>query len=453
MTSYADKLDKVARLSALAVVTLGATVIFGWHTGNVSLIQILPHFVPMQYNTALCFVLCGAAFLLCIKKKTVASRALSLLVMVTGGLTQIEYLSGVDLGIDQLLMRHYITVQSPNPGRMAPNTALCFILASGTLLLATRPMADKTSSLPAGILGSSMLGLATIAFFGYVFDIQPAYAWGKFTRMALHTSLGFIVLACGLIAHELSTVRDWNRHWWPVSVSIAFITISIALTVALDKDLEQKQIITASSQFNPMSLIILLFGAAMGIIIYVVLRMMQNANLRVAELHHLSDQLTRLSRTDHLTQLHNRLSTDTALAEEVARANRFGRELSVILIDIDHFKKINDSCGHQIGDEVIARVADLLRRRSRSIDVVGRYGGEEFIILCPETGCEGAVSLAESLRRDMEKTGFAAAGAQTFSVGVATLQTNDTARALVNRADTALYQAKADGRNRVVALP
>lgn len=437
----------------MTVIALGVMVILGWHTGTVSLIQILPRFVPMQYNAALCFVMCGAALLLCLKNMPLTSRAMSMIVMLTGVLTQLEYLSGVDLGIDQMLMRHYITVQSPNPGRMAPNTALCFILASGVLLLATRPDGRKSSSLPAGILASSLLGLAIIALLGYVFDIQPAYAWGKFTRMALHTSLGFIVLASGLIANELSAVHDWNRHWWPVSVSIAFITIAIALTVALDKDLEQKQIITASSQFNPMSLIILLFGAAMGIIIYVVLRMVQNANLRVAELHHLSDQLTQLSRTDHLTQLHNRLSTDTVLAEEITRANRFGRELSVILIDIDHFKRINDSCGHQIGDEVIVRVAELLRRRSRSIDVVGRYGGEEFIIVCPETGREGAVSLAESLRRDMEKNGFAAAGCQTFSAGVATLQSNDSARTLVNRADMALYQAKADGRNRVVALP
>lgn len=444
------KLHALPRVSAVAVAALGLVVVFGWHTGNAGLIQILPHFVPMQYNTALCFILSGSAFLLCLAGRSGAGRAVAALPLLTGILTLMEYLLSTDLGIDQLFMQHYITVQTSSPGRMAPNTALCFILSSVILLVMPAASPHRPSSLAIGVLGSSMLGLATIALLGYIFQIQPAYAWGKFTTMAVHTSIGFIVLSTGLIANELATIKDWNRHWWPVSVTIAFITIAIALTVALDTDLEQKQIITATNQFNPMSLIILLFGTMMGVIIYVVLRMMQNANLRVAELHKLSDQLTLLSNTDHLTQLHNRLSTDTALEEEIIRAERFHRDLAVVLVDIDHFKKINDTCGHQAGDEVIIAVAELLKRRSRSIDIVGRYGGEEFIIICPETGRDGAASLAESLRRDMERTDFGKTGRQTFSAGIATLEQNDTARSLVSRADVALYTAKANGRNRVI---
>lgn len=451
MWSDSGKLATISRMSAISIIALGAMVVFGWHSGNATLIQVLPRFVPMQYNTALCFILSGTALLLCLGGRARAARTAGSVVLLTGVLTLVQYLFAVDLGIDQLFMEHYITVQTSSPGRMAPNTALCFILSAVILLIAADQ--GNSSSLATGVLGSSMLGLATIALLGYIFEIQPAYAWGKVTTMAIHTSLGFVVLSIGLLANELSTVKDWNRHWWPVSVSIAFITVAIALTVALDKDLEQKQIITAIKQYNPMSLIILLFGTVMGVIILVVLRMMQSANLRVAELHKLSSQLTLLSNTDHLTQLHNRLSTDNSLAEEIIRAQRFNRDLAVILIDIDNFKKINDSYGHQTGDEVIITVADLLMQRSRSIDIVGRFGGEEFIIICPETGRDGALSLAESLRHDMEKINFDKAGRLSFSAGVATIEPDDTARSLINRADAALYQAKAGGRNRVKATP
>jgi len=439
------------RVAAMSVMLLGVIVIYGWHTGNAGLVQIHSAFAPMQYNTALAFILSGLALLLCMAGRISPGIVYALLVILIGVLTLLQYLFGLDFGIDELFMDHYISVQTSTPGRMAPNTALCFTLSGLTLLLAARPNGYRSSSLMTGVLSSSVLGLATIALLGYLFDIQLAYAWGRYTNMALHTSIGFILLSTAMIARELSAVIDWNRHWWPVSISFAFITVSVALAHALDKDLELKQIITASNQFNPMSLVILLFGISMGIIIFVVLRIMQNANLRVTELHKLSDQLTLLSNTDHLTQLHNRRSIDRILQDEIVRARRFGRDLGLILIDLDLFKSVNDARGHQMGDKVLTLVGDLLKRRSRSIDIVGRYGGEEFTIICPETGVEGAMELAENLRRDMERTNFEAAGRLTFSAGLAALQPDEDIQSLISRADAALYRAKTTGRNRVVA--
>lgn len=449
MIVWANNKISLARASAVSVIVLGTIVIIGWHSKNTSLIQILPQFVPMQYNTALVFILCGAGLLLCLGGNYRLTRIIASVIALAGVLTLFEYFFQADFGIDQLFMQHYITVGAFSPGRMSPNTAICFVLAASILLLASNTSVHRQSSLVVGVLGSAILGLSTIALLGYVFEIQPEYAWGRATRMALHTAIGLMVLGAGLLANELSTAKDWNRHWWPASVSIAFITIAVMLTAALDAEMEQKQIITAANSFNPTSLVILVFGIAIGIIIFIILRMMQSANLRVAELNALSAQLTFLSNTDHLTQLYNRLYSDHSLNEEIVRAARFGRDLAVILVDIDNFKGINDTYGHQAGDEVIVIVASLLKRRSRSIDIIGRYGGEEFIIICPETGKDGALLLAESLRKDMEKTDFGKPGKLTFSAGVAILETNDTLPALVRKADKALYRAKANGRNQV----
>lgn len=440
-----------ALFAGLSVILLGVFVIYGWYSGNTNLLQVQPGFAPMQFNTALAFILSGVALLLCMAGRRVPGVVCALLVILLGVLTLIQYLFGVNLGIDELFIDHYLTVQSSSPGRMAPNTALCFILSGLILLFVSSPNTHRSSSLITGILSTSVLGLSTIAVLGYVFDIQPAYAWGKFTNMALHTSTGFVVFSTGMIANELSAVKDWNRHWWPVSIAIGFMALSVALTVAMDKNLELKQIITASNQVNPMSMTILLFGTAMGIIIFIVLRMMQHANLRVTELRDLSDQLMRLSNTDHLTQLHNRMSIDHVLQEEIVRAHRFHRELGLILIDLDHFKAVNDAWGHPVGDMVLVMVADLLKRRSRSIDIVGRYGGEEFVIICPETGIDGAMSLVDSLRRDMEKTNFEPAGKLTFSAGLTALKPDEESQSLVKRADGALYRAKSNGRNMVIA--
>lgn len=164
-----------------------------------------------------------------------------------------------------------------------------------------------------------------------------------------------------------------------------------------------------------------------------------------------SRELELLSVTDRLTGLGNRNKLDERLADELARSSRHGTAFALVLLDIDHFKAVNDTHGHQAGDEVLAAIADLLRQHSRATDVVGRWGGEEFMLLCPETDENGGMFLAEQLRACVEEARFPVIGRITASFGVAAFRPADDEEALLRRADDALYRAKGKGRNRVEA--
>jgi len=166
-------------------------------------------------------------------------------------------------------------------------------------------------------------------------------------------------------------------------------------------------------------------------------------------------QLKELSVRDGLTGLYNHLYFKTRLGEELARAARFDRPLSIILFDLDHFKSCNDSYGHRVGDQLLEELAGLLRTNIRAVDIPARYGGEEFAIILPETRFSLAIDVAERLRRLVEGYRFLLDHpkgplAITLSGGVADFDRNrSTPEVLLDAADRALYKAKAEGRNRV----
>lgn len=163
--------------------------------------------------------------------------------------------------------------------------------------------------------------------------------------------------------------------------------------------------------------------------------------------------LEALARTDLLTGLFNRRKLDEALAEAAERAERSGVPLSLILGDVDNFKSVNDRHGHTIGDQVLVAFAALLRGAVRPDDILGRWGGEEFMLLCPATDLAAATGLAERLRQRVEGTALPEVGTRTCSFGVATLAPGESTDSLVARADAALYRCKRTGRNRVEASP
>lgn len=172
-----------------------------------------------------------------------------------------------------------------------------------------------------------------------------------------------------------------------------------------------------------------------------------------AELAFKNQQLENLSVTDRLTGLFNRRKFDELFASECERALRTGLALSVLMVDIDHFKSVNDSYGHQIGDQVLVAVAHLLKQDVRKLDTVARWGGEEFMLLCPATGLDGAAALAENIRATIEMHEFPSVGHKTCCFGVAQYRAGEAADALLERADAALYRAKQEGRNRVRCEP
>ncbi|MFC5576499.1 GGDEF domain-containing protein [Lysobacter niabensis] len=169
--------------------------------------------------------------------------------------------------------------------------------------------------------------------------------------------------------------------------------------------------------------------------------------------YRLKEELARQATTDELTGTRNRRSLLETARKEFTRAVRYGHPLSVLMLDIDHFKRINDSHGHDVGDQVLKAVADAFRRELRDSDVLGRLGGEEFGIVLPNTGDEGAVAVAERLRARIDAMRLSGdwGGDITpkVSVGVACGQGASRIEDVIKRADQALYAAKAAGRNRV----
>jgi two-component system cell cycle response regulator len=144
------------------------------------------------------------------------------------------------------------------------------------------------------------------------------------------------------------------------------------------------------------------------------------------------------------------------LTEELERARRYSLDLALLIVDLDHFKTVNDSYGHLVGDEVLRGVSAMLQREARAVDVVARYGGEEFVVILPETAAEGAIALAERIRERVCNSPPIPGGEYgwlrvTVSIGVATVPTShaNSPEELISLADQALYRAKAGGRNRV----
>jgi two-component system, cell cycle response regulator len=174
------------------------------------------------------------------------------------------------------------------------------------------------------------------------------------------------------------------------------------------------------------------------------------------ELRRRNLELDRMSRTDALTGLYNRRHLEERLGELVSLARRHGEDLGAALVDLDHFKAVNDTAGHPAGDAVLQVTADRLRNSLRAEDVLGRWGGEEFLVLLPRTDAAGARLVAERMRQALAGQPIPLPdGGEvkvTASIGVAA-GTDDGVAGLVDRADAALYEAKAAGRDRVVVAP
>ena len=177
------------------------------------------------------------------------------------------------------------------------------------------------------------------------------------------------------------------------------------------------------------------------------------AEQRIEQLKSELELVTRLVREDQLTGALNRRGLDDALEREAARAERATTPLCIALIDIDNFKKINDTYGHQVGDIVLVHLVAIIRETIRTNDLIGRYGGEEFLLLLPDSRLEEACAVMGRIQRELAHKPISWGNQQllvTFSAGVAMRAPGEAQLALIDRADRALYEAKRVGKDRVI---
>ncbi len=234
-------LQAIALASAFLSTLLGAIVLVGWYTRNTRLIQVNESFVPMQYNTALCFLLLGISLALVVFQRVAWAQLTLLPVFAIGVLTLVEYVFRVSIGIDQLFMKHYITVETSHPGRMAPNTALCFTLSSLAILVGRSFGKSNFGAERMGLLASTTIGFAFVAFAGYAASIESAYGWGQLTRMAVHTSIGFLVVGIGLFALALHATKSiLVARWISIAAGIGMIAAGVGLWQALANEQQRR---------------------------------------------------------------------------------------------------------------------------------------------------------------------------------------------------------------------
>lgn len=584
----------VACIAALLML-LGLTVMVGWHTHSTLLIQIDPNYVPMQYNTAAGFLLSGAGLLAMVLGSTNTAMVSGAAVGALGMLTLIEYIAGVDFGIDQRLMIPYTTFKTSYPGRMAPNSALCFMLAGVALLLAALMHNRRKASVATGTLGALVLGLSLLALSGYAMGIETTFGWGAVMRMAIHTALGFSALGSGLL---VLSWQEASRHdgsllkCFQIPIAIGILTVSLLLwqalqidygrsisyesiypnlllafgTVlaaamawamnrtdaariqahaaetarhALEADIVRRQQTEAALKESEERFRSLFEHAAIGISqisieghflkindgfcrilgysqqeflaqsltcqqithpedleldmtfkqklldgaienysleeryvrkdrstawVHLSTALVRDAKAQplyfisavqdITEHKNLLAEIERQAHADYLTGLANRRHFMELAEQELSRAMRYGSPLSIAMMDIDHFKRVNDTYGHKTGDVVLQKLSQLCQATLREVDIIGRMGGEEFAIMLPETDGEKAAEVAERLRASIARADIPLGTGLplhfTVSIGIATLQGSDVnVDMLLNLADKALYEAKHSGRNRV----
>ena len=226
----------VAAASGASVAALGGLVVAGWLTVAVALIQVLPGFPPMQYNTALGFMICGAALLTAALEQRRPTLLLGGLATGMGIATLIQYVFHTDLGIDDLMLETYLLTGVSNPGRMPPNTAVALTLIGTALLgLSCRPLSRSRHLYPA-LLGTIVISLGTAALVGYAARVPGAYGWGHFNPMSVHTALGLILLGGGIVGLAWNATQRPSSEtppWLPTLVAVAVGTVTICMWYAL----------------------------------------------------------------------------------------------------------------------------------------------------------------------------------------------------------------------------
>lgn len=296
-----------------------------------------------------------------------------------------------------------------------------------------------TRRLPLGAVGAWLVGSMTALLFGRLISweaglvVRPEHVGGSVLA----------VLGWFGIVFALSFLVFGTRRGVVVSLS-GFVLLYLAVGASLSWGM------LAEAELSDLMVFIPVGHAALIAVVWVLARNVE----RLAVARATAELMERQVSTDPLTGGANRRRLDDEFGRLIAQARRYDQPFSVVLLDLDCFKEINDTHGHEVGDRVLVETVDRLQAAVRETDLLGRWGGEEFLLLAPHTDQESAVSLAERCRHAIARSPMQPSGVSvTASLGVASLEPGDDPRALLRRADLAMYTAKSDGRDRVVGIP
>lgn len=453
-------------LAATFVTSVGVIVLVGWSLGVEVLLRISPLLPAMNPMTALAFVLCGFALALLRESRLTPARRhvaqmLGLAVVLIGTTKVVHLLTGNAFWIDHLLFAGEIEEQSGRGlGGMAPNTAVNFVLFGLALTYfgGSSRLSHRLSQ------ASSTAGtiLAMLPLIGYLYGADMLRGFGSLIPMALHTAVSFVVLGTGLlIAPGTQAIKLVSRADQGGRLVRQFFPATVIIILALGYfRLEGQRAGWYGTEMGAALMAAAAIVALAGLLWFNASlisrsdrrRLSVEAALHVSEgaLRAANEALALQVRTDSLTGVSNRMALDEELERALQNLHRYETEIfSVLMIDVDHFKRYNDSFGHIAGDDVLREVARLLKTTCRTTDVVGRYGGEEFGVILTHTGAGGARGMAERLRRVIEEHDWPDAPI-TVSIGIGTAYAaTRRVEDVLHEADVALYIAKQEGRNRV----
>lgn len=276
------------------------------------------------------------------------------------------------------------------------------------------------------------VSIILLAVFIYALYAQPSRLLEQVSLVSLYLWFPFVYLFISLAYESRGVlVRSWILYLLSVCVSLPHAIATVGSTDPFEGFQSLGQFYITSASFIA---ILYFFSQMKG---------------RLRETQATADQMSLLAQTDALTNIPNRRGIEVLLGHELQRAARYDLPLSLIVFDLDHFKQLNDTLGHDAGDEVLIRVARVVESCLRGSDQLGRWGGEEFTVVTTETPFASAYQLADRIRQAIEDQEFGQEYRLSASFGVAAHHPRDSTATLFKRADVALYQAKLLGRNRV----
>ncbi|MDQ3337643.1 MAG: GGDEF domain-containing protein [Myxococcota bacterium] len=430
---------------------VAAGVLIGWAIGNSWLISVVPGLTAMNPLTALCFILAATALVLSPLGATGLRRGwiVGVAVVIAGcGIVRLSaYAFGWDLPVDQILFSSQLDLGGAQPNRMAPNTAFNFA-ACGFALIAL--VAGRTRWAQLALM---MVALTSgIALLGYAYSVTSLMRVAAFIPMALHTATLFVMVCAAMVCTmpEVGIVAMLTRRspgGRVVRLMLPAFVFGPPLFGWLRLQGESAGLYTQA------------FGVAMLIGTMVVLglaltwKIARALDLGESERRRADEMLLKLAHYDSLTGLPNRLLLDERLERALARADREGHTVAMLFLDLDGFKRINDTHGHEAGDQVLKEAARRILSAVRTVDTAARLGGDEFTVLLEKVKNADAVRVVTARLLDQLSRPYAIAGGEaqlSASIGVCLYPVNARASEdLLKLADAAMYRAKRAGKNQV----